>query len=968
MVKRIWTALDGALIFEITISRDPSESRPSVVEITCTSSPLCKPQLVTVQGLRPTPFNVRFTSGCYASGHFQQKSGLNINGVDNTGIFADMHFGINGLYDRTHFEGMMVVCPSRRGHEPVWPPPPDEPTDSEIPALRDPTEPGSPIPIVSSEPGELFTYVYVRRWPRVSEEALAYAFIEYRESSPPASGFYQDLVVASSVGRRPAEALALAFIDGAPPYAGVFVSSMGELSGPVRDFATLADRVRRSPSGSERRLAQLEPLLTELFARYDDAPAYLESASYRAELDRIWQSYFALVVILGYDESLLIDLVETLWLAHLIQRSLTTNAEGELVVSELSPEQLVELANATIILPREVFPLPPAEGGQASASRAGERGWIEPYAIGDLQMVRQRLRRYAAGEIARVENVMRGERRESSRRQTHRQVELREQRGDEEQVVENEDGDERSSLLEETLRTLGERSQTNEYNDFNANYGPPTQGTFNGSWTRTETALKPELEDITRFAREVLNKTVSRISRRVGVVRTSSTMSQVEEVASSVIDNSTGDTNLRAVFRWLDKVYEAYVVNYGNRLMMEFFVRHPATRTIAQEAALAGRWMVRPPPPPELGIFSFEDIDRSNYARLCARYGVTELEPPPLTEKFVTATLSAGQHQLIVVPAGYRTVEASVSVVTTPPGQAPPQVMVGLQTFDANGAQASLKPYGDDSTLPVSVAGVEPSLSPPSELQAQVNVEVRCEPSARTMDEWRIATYGAVIKAYHAQAERYFDTAGVDERVAPRSPLANRQLEQRELKDACMGLLLERAMALTGVGAPGPSTPSSAPRGPDTSSPPAYVVDEPRYLQFLDQALEWSEMAYHFHVSPRLVRDPHGRAATTAEDDPLFTSFLQAEQARVLVPVSPDRVMAFLYFFSAGMIWDSGDRRVPALDDEVALINDLKHRALEGEVERRVGPSWEIVVPTSMQILDEDAAVLPRLAAPLEDL
>jgi hypothetical protein len=949
MVKRTWTALNGRLVFDVTINRDPSDGVPSVARVHCRPDPQDE-HLVTIPENRPTHVEIKFRSGGYVYGYLQQRANVHIDGVENTGIFADIRFGITGRYDETHFEGLMVACPSRGGHAPS-PPAPPEPLP---PTPDDPTDPDSPLPIVSSQPGELFPYVYVRRWPRVTDEDLHYGFIQYSASSPPSSAFYEDLGAACQKGRYAAEALALSFIDGDAPYQGELVGSLRSLSGPVREFAHLAAKLQRLAPRPTKWALQLKERLDALLDRYHEPASYFRSADYRAVIDRIWQSYFALVVTLGYDGALLTDLSQSLWLSHVIDQAVTPDSADRVAVNELTHAQTVELANATVILPASVFPLPAAAPEQGSPPRGGDTGWIEPYAIGDLQMVRQRLVRYAAGEIARIENVMRGERKEISTRHTRRQVDFQEHRGGEEQTLQNDDADERTSLLEETRKLVAEKSVSNQYNNFQTSYGPPTQTTLNGTWTRTmQPGADPGTEDVTRFAREILNKTVSRINRTIGVVRASSTLNQVKDVVTSVIDNTSGHTNMRAVFRWLNKVYEACVVNYGNRLMMEFLVRRPAARFIAQEAALTEQRLARPVPPAQLGVHSFKDISPDHYATLCACYGVTELEPPPLAQKFVAATLRSGEEKQIAVPAGYCASDAFVVCVSTPPGLPAPVVLVGRQAFNSSSGSAPLQAYGEDSSIPVSVMDVDPTLSPPSDTQALVNVEVLCVPTGRVMDEWRIRIYSAIIRAYQQQAALYLSEAGAGgaRRAVTRSPLSNRQIEQRELKNACMRLLLERMALLTGGGDVDRS-----------GSPPSpWAVNEPRYIQFLDEVLEWTEMAYSFHTSPHdgLREVAEGSGASGAGDDALFTSFLQAEQARVLLPVQPGRVMAFLYFFSSGMLWDGNDRLVPVVGDDIALVNDLKHTALDKKTEKKVGRSWEIVVPTSMQILDETAAA-PR--------
>ncbi|WAS95661.1 hypothetical protein [Nannocystis punicea] len=939
MVKRVWTGLDGRLVFDFTISRDPSDGLPSTARVSCAQTPWDE-RLVTIPEARVERIDLGFRSGCRVRGTLEQRAHIHIDGVENTGIFADIYFGLD--YEQ-HFEGLMVACPSRKGPAPWIPPPP-------TPGSEAPTAAGSPLPVISAQPNSLFTYVYVRRWPRVPEDDQRYGFIEYFASSPPSSSFYEDLGAAREQGRAAAEDLAVKFIDGDSPYEGQFIGDVRDLAGPIGDFAALAGRVQRSPDVSmERLLEEIEALLE----RHGEPAIYFSGADYRAKLDRIWQSYFALVVTLGYDWALLNDLAQSLWLGHIIGLVMTTTRES--TVPELEPSQLAELLDARVLLPVSIFPLPPATTRPGAPAPAVAAGWIEPYAIGDLQMVRHRLLRYMPGEIARIENVMRGERRESSRRHMTRRVDVQKNQGSEEQFLQNDDSDERSSLLEETRRLVAEKSVADNYSNFNTSYGPPTLATLNGSKNRTTTqGPNPGVDDVTRFARETLNKSVNRIRRKIEVARTTSTTDQVEDVVTSVIDNTGGEMNMCAVFRWLNKVYQASVINYGNRLMMEFMISRPAARHIAQAAALTGHALARPVPPAALGILSFKDIDPDNYAQTGAVYGVTELEPPPLAHKYVTATLRAGEVQQIAVPTGYCATNAFVDCVSTPAGLPPPVVLVGRQAFNAGSASAALRPYGEDSTIPVSVMGLEAGLSPPSEAQVLVNVEVECEPTIRTTDEWRIGVYRSLLKAHQQRLAEYYAELGAGGQTpSARSSLANRQIERGELMQACTHLLLERMARLTGACDPGA-----------VSSPPSpSIVDEPRYLQFLDEALEWSEMAYSFHVSPRarLLQDPAGAETAERNDDPLFTSFLQAERARVLLPVRPAHVTSFLYAFSSGGLWGGMERLVPVLAGDLALVNDLERTVHAERSEREVGRSWEIVVPTSMQILDESLVAGPNV-------
>jgi hypothetical protein len=98
-----------------------------------------------------------------------------------------------------------------------------------------------------------------------------------------------------------------------------------------------------------------------------------------------------------------------------------------------------------------------------------------------------------------------------------------------------------------------------------------------------------------------------------------------------------------------------------------------------------------------------------------------------------------------------------------------------------------------------------------------------------------------------------------------------------------------------------------------------------------------------------------------AGEDLLFTAFLQAGFARVLLPVRPGYDLAVPYLLASGMLWDGPDALAPANRGFVALINDLK-AAAGSPPEREVrSEPWDIRVPTSMVML-QDGAELPGLS------
>jgi hypothetical protein len=226
-----------------------------------------------------------------------------------------------------------------------------------------------------------------------------------------------------------------------------------------------------------------------------------------------------------------------------------------------------------------------------------------------------------------------------------------------------------------------------------------------------------------------------------------------------------------------------------------------------------------------------------------------------------------------------------------------------------------------------------------------VNVDIECRPAETLMDDWRIKTYGAIMRAYQLQLARFFE-AGVGNglpRGPVRSPAANRDIERAALRRGCTRLLMKRHLSLD-------STQDEA------AAPAEFDVNEPRYLQFFDALFEWGEMSYRWY-------DGAG-AAIDADDigagqDAQFTMFLSADLARVMLPVAPERVMALLYFLSSGMVWDGGNHAAPLNAGDVTLAADLKESGLQrSHNPQRIGACWEVMVPTTMQLLRDKLLLL----------
>ena len=954
-----WTALEDHLVFAFRLHDDGLVR----VMIACDIAPATAPQEFDLPPARERHFHLVFHSTgegeLYVRGFLRRDLERQDDGRWHGGVFGDIHYGHSGWHDDQHFEGYMVMAGRHPRPHPQPCPPTPQPSDPQPVPERGDDAPGGEADLMPSQlfgdaaDTDLFPYVYLRRWPALDPATRQRCFIAFAQpgadpaahpvASPPAGTLYEALCAAIPSGRTRLEALALSYADGAATWTPPFIGPLQRLPAPLPRFPEVADAalaLQHDPVAlTERVLALLG------VPGPDDIAALLATPACQAAIGAAWQAYFALVILPGRDQGLLRDLGRFLGAAHLLAGLYGAAAPGAAHDRAL----LDDLAHAAIVLPQPLFPLPPRAPAPASPPGSDTAGAVAAYAVGDLQMVRQRLLRYEAGHIAHIDNVMRGEKKEIRRRRVVRQLDYEQEHGADGSVLENRAADERNNLLEEARKAVAEKTVGHAYDNFQTRYGPPAQGTLTGSWSESiAQGANPGADDMTRFAREVLSRTVHRITRQVDRLRGSSTLSENEDTVVSTIDNSAHARHLMGVYRWLNQVFEARVVNYGKRLLVEFTLPHPAQRLNAgaHRPDRAGDSTLRLPEAPS--SFSFDAIHFSSYARLAAAYEVTELEPPPPLRKTLSATLRAGESALLAVPPGYMVATAEVNAVGAPAG-ALPQVLVGRHLLTPGADSGTRRTFGEDGSIAVAAGPVPaqppalptapaaspptssppaPPVSPPAPLptappEVQVTVSIGCVPTPAAIDAWRIKTYRAIVAGYARQCAR--QAAGEAQGHAL-SPAQLRQVERRELRRGCMRLLLANAPAAGGS-------------------------DAARLLQFLDECFEWSDMSYRAYAggADTLPLAPAGAGGADSQ----FDSFLQAELARVLLPVHPRATAPLLYFLAAGSMWDGEAHLAPVHAADVAALHELRAgRDAAHGCGRRIGRAWEIRVPTAMQVLD----------------
>ncbi len=179
-------------------------------------------------------------------------------------------------------------------------------------------------------------------------------FIRYLPvaASAPGNTLYDALLATRPAGRAAIEALARDYIAGdggcQPPFLGR-LADLPLLLQRCAEVAPAAQQLCQQPPALRQRIHQL--LDTDTDAQI---AALLAGSACREATAAAWQGYFALTMIPGHDHALLATLSRFLRAIHLLDYLYGP-------ASPLAPPDaatLAVLANATILLPEAVFPLP----------------------------------------------------------------------------------------------------------------------------------------------------------------------------------------------------------------------------------------------------------------------------------------------------------------------------------------------------------------------------------------------------------------------------------------------------------------------------------------------------------------------------------------------------------------------------------------------------------------------------------
>lgn len=625
-------------------------------------------------------------------------------------------------------------------------------------------------------------------------------------------------------------------------------------------------------------------------------------------------------------------------------------------------------------------------------------GRITPLGIGDLKVVKQTLLAYVPGEVAHIENVLKGE----SKQTKHRNLDRTETTvfTSEEDTTSNErdtQSTDRSELKREAELVIKDDLSVKAGITVTAAYGPVVT-TASGDFAYA-TSKQDSQKSSSNFAQEIVDRSVSKIETKTTTQRTSKTISETEDVANHAVENTKGTEHVIGVYRWVDKRYRAQVYNYGVRLLLEFILPEPSAFYRAAQLSPAQPVTDAIPPQEFLNFegapLSIPDMNIGSYQTYASRYNATDVKPPPPDQISISTTMVKDGLEIgksigissdkFIIPEGYQLASwsAAIAVVWKNRPKFTLQVLdqaVQLLNIEpgveeaasstnsvesSSGPIAVLSTDGSAVSIPVSVAAYDV-------LSFAVNLQADCVPTPSSIERWRIETFGKIATAYQSLRSAY-DQKNAQARAAAagisadgRNPEINRITERTELRKLCITMMTGQHFAEFNA----MTDPADKPvHHPELDILKA-LGDGP-IIQFFEQAFEWEQMTYLFYPyfwgrKRNWLEVSHYTHGT--DPDPLFDQFLTAGAVRVMVPVPVNYIPAVEYLLQSTKpelgqrIWLGGPR--PTLDSDlyISIADETRDQTDDLAGATPEGTPWEFTVPTTLVWLQKDGT-LPVFAA-----
>lgn len=582
---------------------------------------------------------------------------------------------------------------------------------------------------------------------------------------------------------------------------------------------------------------------------------------------------------------------------------------------------------------------------------------IEPAGYGDLKIVRQQLQKYELGEIAHIENVLAGEERE----RTHSRLDRTEQQLvlEVEQVTESEKDlqtTERFELSQEIESLRKESSSSEAGVTVTGTYGPVSISA--NAKTQSNESAEQAQKSAQSYMRETVAKAVERVQKKTRQQQTITVTSEVTE--NNRHKFSATQSSVVGVYRYVEKHYWCQTLNYGARLMMEFWIPEPAAfYKYSQSVSPRSEGHLIAPEEPNISPASITD---STYQALAAKYKAEVSEPPKQYQYSTPINIRAkeqdtgGEVGKFATPEGYEIINGVA--------QAQWIHVVGQPNSIAVFAGGDVAWYSSSWTwrqwFVKPVRGTFPIRVQPFQVSDwTIGITFLMQRTKESYEAWQLATYNSIMQAYRLAKDDYDKKVNAartsEHKITLRSENEYRTVERQELRRAALELMTDQHFQTFGSVQPVGGYPTI-----DNNS----AISEGALVRFFEHAFEWENIVYVFYPYFWARRTEWPQYLSLTDIDPVFSRFLGAGYARVVVPVRKNYENHVSIYMTTGVILPDGNAPLSGDPRYVSIVDEIKQNdtALASNSDQDgipEGQPWRVVLPTPLVCLDSDKVKLP---------
>jgi hypothetical protein len=615
--------------------------------------------------------------------------------------------------------------------------------------------------------------------------------------------------------------------------------------------------------------------------------------------------------------------------------------------------------------------------------------------IADLLVVKQQLVGYEGGDVAFIENVLKGETktRELDTLTSTTVQQTTETTATTEHSTEVTTAD-RFEMSNESSNAIKDDESKKAGVTVSASYGPTVSVSANASISQDQSSSS-STKEASKYSKDITTKATDKITQSITNRLVTTTVSQTNTKETHSQSN-TGNTQISGVYQWLNKVYEAQTWNYGKRTMLDFLIPEPGAFFLDKQSDPSGdnSTVAVIPPFTSLPV----DIDLETYAELGAQYGVTNLDPPPQEMSRATAAYSAGKDEpmskadTISIPQGFQVTGISITatgvadlgqnqnwvIVTCGEfqwGWDPSKEVIGTvttttdywlwsdsSTSDIIG-QGTLSGVGSASASSIQgdQTGIPWSVSAAYMVNFTTTIELFLERTDEAFKIWQNKTWSQIAAAAQGMIKDQKDAldkanydAQFNSAFQGRNPDENQIIMRNEFKKTCISIMTDSHY--DDVGAIQTSLTRALP-----GNLPISEIDLDKaaahgpFVRFFEQAFEWEEMTWILYPYFWGRKEHWYRRVDYQDSDPEFEKFIQSGFARANLPVRPGFEGALEHYLSTGKIWDGGP--LPGISSPTFLPIATEIQESLGKTSDDVvpyGDPWKVTVPTTLLRLRHD--------------